>query len=178
MYSIFDETTLAGMKLKNRLFHSATWVALTKPDGTLPQEFYDIYRELAAGGTGTIVTELSDVSERDAAIGTNNRLYSDALVRDYRKLVDIIHSEGANAIPQLNMNRYVRPDGTVVEVDDLTEEDLFDIRYLYISAAVRFAECGFDAVQCILHTDGYCTVSLIPQETTEPMLMEEVLKTG
>jgi 2,4-dienoyl-CoA reductase-like NADH-dependent reductase (Old Yellow Enzyme family) len=147
--SIFDETTLAGIHLKNRLFRSATWVALTKPDGTLTDELFEIYRELAAGGVGTIITELTDVSQHDTAIGTNMRLYSDQLIPQYKRLVEIIHRYGANAIPQLNMNRYIRAEEPhePVEVDDMTLEDIKAIEKLYIEAAERAVLCGFDAVQ-------------------------------
>lgn len=147
--SIFDETTLAGMKLKNRLFRSATWVALTEPDGSLIEPLYDIYRELASGGVGTIITELTDVSEYDAAIGTNMRLYSDELIPQYRQLVEIVHAHGVNIIPQLNMNLYVcsKAPHEIVEIDEMTLEDIEDIKRLYVEAAIRADECGFDAVQ-------------------------------
>ena len=48
--NIFDEMTLNQLRLKNRLFRSATWVALADEDGNLTEEIFDTYRELAKGG--------------------------------------------------------------------------------------------------------------------------------
>ena len=149
MKTIFDSAELAGLRLKNRLFRSATWIALCEPDGTPKEELYEIYRELAAGGVGTIFTELTDVSAWNTAMGDNMRLYSDDLIPAYARLAELIHQYGAVAIPQLNIYQYARSEAphTIVDVDDLTEADLADIRRLYIEGAVRAAKCGFDGVQ-------------------------------
>ena len=149
MLKILQPAELCGLHLKNRLFRSATWLALCRPDGTPTPELYQHYRQLAQGGIGTIITELTDVCERNNAIGNNMRLYTDALIPAYQQLVAIAHASGAAIIPQLNMYQYVRP-GTgqqTLDVNALTPEDLAEIRQLYIAAAVRAKQCGFDAVQ-------------------------------
>ena len=50
MKNVFDEMTLNKLTLKNRLFRSATWVALADDEGNLTEEIFDTYRELAKGG--------------------------------------------------------------------------------------------------------------------------------
>ncbi|WP_289001577.1 NADH:flavin oxidoreductase [uncultured Megasphaera sp.] len=149
MTRLMEPGELAGLSVKNHLVRSATWLGLCRPDGSLPPEVYEIYGRLAKGGVGTIITELTDVCGRNNAIGNNMRLYSDALLPDYRKLVDMVHECGAKIIPQLNMYQYVRPGifRRIVDIDGLTAADLADIRNLYVAAAVRAKECGFDAVQ-------------------------------
>ena len=146
---LFEETELAGLTLKNRLFRSATWVALSQQDGSLTEELYSIYDELAAGGVGTIITELMDVSEFNAAIGTNMRLYNDKLIPQYQHLVELVHAHGVNIIPQLNMNLYARSKAPheIVDINDMTMVDLADIRRLYVESAERAMRCGFDAIQ-------------------------------
>ena len=79
MEKVTDPAELCGMRLKNHLVRSATWFGLCRPDGTLLPEMYERYETLAAGGVGMIITELTDVSEWNNAIGDNMRLYSDRL---------------------------------------------------------------------------------------------------
>lgn len=147
--TLFDETELAGLRLKNRLFRSATYVGMCNPDGTFQEGLLDRYRELAAGGVAVIVTELTDVCVRDNAHGDNMRLCDDALIPEYAQLADVAHEYGALIMPQLNMHRYVSADSAriVSDVDGLTEADVADIKRLFVEAAVRARACGFDGVQ-------------------------------
>lgn len=43
MKRVFEEVNANGLKLMNRLVRSATWEGLGKPDGSLPEEVYEIY---------------------------------------------------------------------------------------------------------------------------------------
>ena len=49
---IFEEVRVGRLRLRNRLVRSATWLGLAAPDGTLPEEAFAPYRELAEGGVG------------------------------------------------------------------------------------------------------------------------------
>ncbi|MBQ7733770.1 MAG: hypothetical protein IJT58_07105 [Synergistaceae bacterium] len=53
---VFEEITIKNMKLRNRLVRSATWEGIADSDGTINDEAYNIYRELAQGGVGAIIT--------------------------------------------------------------------------------------------------------------------------
>ena len=149
MEKVTDPAELCGMRLKNHLVRSATWFGLCRPDGTLLPEMYERYETLAAGGVGMIITELTDVSEWNNAIGDNMRLYSDRLIPDYQKLVSIAHRYGAVILPELNMYLYVSSAAPhrVIEVNSLSIDDIADIRRLFVDAAVRSYRCGFDGVQ-------------------------------
>ena len=77
MKNIFDEMTLNKLKLKNRLFRSATWLASADEDGNLTEPIFDTYRELAKGGVAAIVTGITTVSPHDAYLdGIVNRWQS------------------------------------------------------------------------------------------------------
>ena len=88
---MFEHIELNNLQIKNRLYRSATWDGLAAPDGSLNDEIYKIYEELASGGVGLIVTGLTDVSPYDWALSGNMRLCSDLVIPDYRKLADIAH---------------------------------------------------------------------------------------
>ena len=46
MKTIFDSTRLGALTLKNRIWRSATWMALS-PDGKVNDELIDVYRNYA-----------------------------------------------------------------------------------------------------------------------------------
>lgn len=155
MYKIFETTELNNLKLKNRLFRSATWDGLATPEGYLTKEIYEIYRELAKGGVGTIVTGLTDVSPYNWALVGNTRLCSDKLISSYKKLTDIVHEYDCNILIQLNLDEYIRHDKRLISipVDELTENDLIDIVDLFTLAAIRAEKSGFDGIQIHLAYD-------------------------
>lgn len=151
MKSIFESTKLGNLNIKNRLFRSATWDGLVNQDGTLPDEVYNIYEELAVGGVGAIITALTDVSPHDTAKEGNMRLFSDSLILDYKRLTDIVHKHDCKIMTQLNMNRYKKLDGNnqiiTVEINELTKDDIKDIVDYFAAAATRAKKARFDGIQ-------------------------------
>ena len=151
MKKVFEPVEFKKMKLKNRLVRSATWEGLANPDGGLPEETYAIYEELAKGGAGGIITGFTSVALNDFYFGGMMRLCDDALIPQYRRLVDIIHREHCPAVAQLALGAYYRPVGNgkfmQVEPDDMTVEEIRIVESQFIDAAVRAQKAGFDGVQ-------------------------------
>jgi len=50
MRSLFDETTIQSMQLRNRLVRSATWEGMCEEDGRPTKRLIDLYVTLARGG--------------------------------------------------------------------------------------------------------------------------------
>ena len=72
MRTLFDETTLNGMVLKNRLVRSATWEGMAAPDGRPTARLAAYYATLAQGGVGLIITGYAyHPSRREAASGAD-----------------------------------------------------------------------------------------------------------
>ena len=151
MKTLFDSTQIRNLKLSNRLFRSATWDGLVDSNGALNDEIYAIYEELAKGGTGTIITGLTDVSESDTALTGNMRLFDGAPVADYKKLTQLVHEYDCNILPQINLNYFaaLNETGDLVkkDIDDLSQQDITQIIELFKQAAVRAIEAEFDGVQ-------------------------------
>ena len=74
------------------------------------------------------------------------RLSRDELIPQYKKLVDLIHGENCPAIAQLAQGGYYRS-GRLTEPDDTTAEEIQSIVQMFIDAARRAKEAGFDGVQ-------------------------------
>ena len=142
--------TIPHLSAKNRLARSATWEGIAARDGSLPEETYTIYDELAKGGVGMIITGFTSVTTNDFYFDGMMRLSEDAQIPQYKRLTDIIHAQDCPVIAQLALGAYYRPVGnryTQVEPDDMTVDEIHLVRDQFISAAVRAKQAGFDGVQ-------------------------------
>ena len=151
MKTIFDPVTLSHLSLKNRLIRSATWENLATSDGSISDALIQNYQELAAGGIGAIITGFTSVSSNDYYFDGMMRLSNDALIPQYTQLVEAVKTQGSAIITQLALGAYFKPDSTgmlsPVEPDELSPDDLQDIKALFVQAAVRAQKAGFDGVQ-------------------------------
>lgn len=134
------------MSLSNRLVRSATWEGIANSDGSITEESYEIYDELASGGVGAIITGFTSVAANDHYFGGMMRLSDDALIPQYKKLTDLIHAQNVPVITQLALGAYYRSHEQV-EPDDMTIDEIHLVRDQFIYAAVRAEKAGFDGVQ-------------------------------
>ena len=147
---LFDKVNLKQMELKNRLIRSATWEGIAAPDGGISENAYEIYGELAKGGVGAIITGFTSVALHDYYFEGMMRLCDDALIPQYKKMVDVIHAEGTPVIAQLALGAYYREqDGLFMQVepDEMSEEEILCVIRQFIDAAIRAEKAGFDGVQ-------------------------------
>ena len=84
MKKIFEAVELKNLTVRNRLVRSATWEGIANPDGSVTEEAYDIYSELAKGGVGAIITGFTSVDLHDCYFDGMMRLCDDALIPQYR----------------------------------------------------------------------------------------------
>ena len=79
------------------------------------------------------------------------RLSSDALIPQYSRLAAAVKAQGSAIITQLALGAYFKLDSTgtlsPVEPDELSPDDLQDIKALFVQAAVRAQKAGFDGIQ-------------------------------
>ena len=150
MKNLFEPVELKNLTVRNRLIRSATWEAIANPDGSLKEEAYGIYSELAKGGVGAIITGFTSVVPHDHSSDGTMRLCDDALIPQYRKLVDLIHAEGCPVIAELALGDYYRENAgryTQVEIDDMRADEVRLVIQRFVDAAVRAEAAGFDGVQ-------------------------------
>ncbi|MEE0509863.1 MAG: hypothetical protein UDG94_01375 [Peptococcaceae bacterium] len=65
MKILFNQTAMGGIPMKNRLIRSATGDGLVTPESHLTDAIFDIYDELAKGGTALIVLGFTSVASPD-----------------------------------------------------------------------------------------------------------------
>lgn len=139
MKTLFDTTILGKRTLKNRIWRSATWLALADAEGNVTDEIVETYEELAKGGAAMIVTGLTSIVEHDAEIGGGAKFYNDRFIAGHRRLTEAIHKHGA-----LVMMQTAIVDGPV---DELSTEQVEDIVRQFGDAARRAEQAGYDGVQ-------------------------------
>lgn len=150
MKHIFEPVKLNHIELKNRLVRSATWEGIANPDGSVTNEAYEIYDELAKGGVGAIITGFTSVALHDYYFDGMMRLCDDALIPQYKKLTDLIHAQNCPVITQLALGAYyreVRGRFLQVEPDYMTLDEIRLVVRQFIEAAARAEQSGFDGVQ-------------------------------
>ena len=139
MKTLFDTTTLRRHTLKNRVWRSATWLALADAEGNVTDELVSAYEELAEGGAAMIVTGLTSIVRHDVEIGGGVKFYNDRFIEGHKRLTDAIHKHDA-----LVMMQTAIVDGPV---DELSTEQVEDIVRLFGDAARRAELAGYDGVQ-------------------------------
>ncbi|MDR1376530.1 MAG: NADH:flavin oxidoreductase [Synergistaceae bacterium] len=161
MKSLFDATEIGGMSLKNRFIRAA--VADKTADGSIDDEVVGLYRALARGGVGTIVTgyTLVDDAEKMLPIAA---FYDDSFLDGHRRLTEAVHGHNGNIVLQLvYVGSYVAAkdvsgvialapsavpnliSGTMAR--EASAKELESIRQKFAQAALRAKEAGYDGVE-------------------------------
>ena len=137
MKNLFDAIALNHLRLKSRLIRSATWEGIAEIDGSIDENTYKIYRELAAGGVGAIITGFTSVAPNDFYFGGMMRLSDNKLIPQYKKLVEIIHAENCAAISQLALGAFYDKNNVEISENYLSTQDVENIIKMFVAAANR-----------------------------------------
>ncbi len=163
MATLFEETTINGMTLRNRMVRSATWEGMCGEDGRPTERLINCYKDLAKGGIGLIITGYAFVR----LDGKNNPgqmgIHTDDFVDDYKKMTNAVHEAGGKIAVQMvhgggQSNSEVagrQPFApSAVKVDqfpdmpaELTRDEIRKIIAAFGESAGRAKSWGFDAVQ-------------------------------
>ena len=101
MASLFDELRVDSMAARNRVVRAATAESLATGEGAPSERLVSLYRQLAAGGVGTVITGYAYVSAEGKPSEHALSLCDDRLEPEYRALVDAVHDGGARIVAQL-----------------------------------------------------------------------------
>ena len=92
--NLFTPHRLHGMELRNRLIRSATLEGMCGLDGKPTAALVDLYRRLAAGGCGLLISGITYVSAEGKLISTGLGAASDEQLAGLETLAAAIHDEG------------------------------------------------------------------------------------
>jgi 2,4-dienoyl-CoA reductase-like NADH-dependent reductase (Old Yellow Enzyme family) len=169
MSKLFSPALIGNMELKNHFVRSATWEGLAEPDGSVTEPLLEVYRNLAQGEVGLILTSYANVSEIGKASEGMIGVYSDFLIPSLKRLADAVHEQKGKVAIQIahggsqrmfNSNLPLEAPSAVKErftgnmPGEMTIEDINRVIMEFAEAAARVKEAGFDGVQ-IHSAHGY-----------------------
>jgi 2,4-dienoyl-CoA reductase-like NADH-dependent reductase (Old Yellow Enzyme family) len=159
MPSLRDPLTIRSVALPNRLWFPPVARDLAEPDGTVTSDNVKAYRELAAGGVGTVVVEHCFVHPEGRYSARQLGVDRDTCVPGLTALAEAIRAGGAVPILQASFagartqcGRRLGPSAVVMPGQDqpaeaLTDEQLRGIPALFEAAVRRAREAGFSGVE-------------------------------
>jgi len=164
MSILFSPVRIGTMAVTNRIARSATGEGMCARDGQATPLLAGLYRTLAQGGVGLIMTGHSFVRADGKASKGMMGVHSDAMIPGLRSIADAVHETEARVVCQLNhAGRQTRPEliggGRPVAPSAVTDKssgitpraldasEVEDLVACYVAAARRSREAGFDGVQ-------------------------------
>lgn len=161
--TLFTPHRLQGLELRNRLIRSATLEGLCAGDGKATAPLIDLYRKLAAGGCGLLISGISYVLSEGKLLQTGLGAASDEQLDGLTALADAIHQEGGLFCLQLGHTggqgrskicgqRPLAPSAVKLAQypelpQEMTKADIDRTVAGFVAAAVRAKQAGCDAIQ-------------------------------
>ena len=158
-YQIFTAGKIANLTLPNRLVRSATWEPSVICSRQVTDQVLDLYRALALGGVGLIITGGFPVLER--AMSTNPgsagklRSYDDIRIDGIGKIAQVVHDSGTgcSVVAQLEVG-YLGAEPSEIDSPfrqgksrSLSTEEIREVVDGFVQAIVGMKAAGFDGVQ-------------------------------
>ncbi len=164
MSILFKPGNIGQMELKNRFVRSATAESAADEKGFITDRFFHIYRALAEGGVGLIITGHAYVQPNGKAGPGQTGVYKDDLVPGLRQLASEVHngspdcriavqiSHAGRQVARSVANDPVAPSAvtdaaTGTTPREMTETEIEECINSFADAAGRVKTAGFDAVQ-------------------------------
>ncbi len=165
---LFSPVKLNSLEIKNRFVRSATNEYMADPEGHVTERLVHIYRGLAEGGAGLIITGFMYVHPSGKSSPGQTGIYSDELIPGLKEITDTVHEAGdgggeARVVAQIvHGGRQVRAKyahGDIIAPSAITdkktgitpremiEEEIESAIGWFTDAIIRAKESGFDGVQ-------------------------------
>jgi len=173
-YTIFSPGRIGPLTLPNRLVRSATWDPSILRTRHLSDQVLDLYRELAAGGVGLIIT--GDFSVMRAGLleagapGGKGFSYHDVRIEGFGRLPQVVHATSAacRIVAQISGDTpgvapSAMPSPFTTEVPRaLSTAEIHTIVSSFVETIAGLREDGFDGVQLHAAHGGLLSCFLSP----------------
>ncbi|WP_169717691.1 NADH oxidase [Sporomusa silvacetica DSM 10669] len=164
-YTVFSEGRISNLVLKNRLVRSATSENSMTTDGKANETTLKIYQNLAAGGSGMIISGFMAVTPSNKMVDKQMCIYSDEYIAEIAKIADVVHQTdsrcviiaqlchlGRQVLHHNNSAECIGPSAVQSPILVKTARELYGdeieiIIKCFADAIVRVKKAGFDGVQ-------------------------------
>jgi 2,4-dienoyl-CoA reductase-like NADH-dependent reductase (Old Yellow Enzyme family) len=160
MKTLFDKTQLGQMSLKNRFIRAA--VGEKTSNGQVNENILKLYKKLAQGGTGTLITGFTLVDEAEKNFPMM-ACYNDSFHEGHKTVTNLVHEYNTNIVLQLvYVGSYVMGDTTDMTIlapsvvenvntkiipQEITIEQIKTIQEKFAEAALRAKNSGYDGIE-------------------------------
>jgi 2,4-dienoyl-CoA reductase-like NADH-dependent reductase (Old Yellow Enzyme family) len=162
---LFSPGKIGSVQIKNRIIRSATWLGRATSNGYITNDLIQIFKELAEGGTGLILSGYIATHPSGAATRNMACLYNDSYISGQKKLVETVHENSNVKIaaqiahtgngPFIFGNRNFKPVGPSPMINpilqkncqELSTEEIRQIIKSFVDTGLRAYESGYDMVQ-------------------------------
>ncbi|MBN1933999.1 MAG: NADH:flavin oxidoreductase [Anaerolineae bacterium] len=160
---LFEPGAIGALPLTNRFVRSATAESLADDEGYPLPQLGEMYRALAEGGVGLIITGHAFVDARGRCHQRMAGLHKDELIPHWQSITRIVHDAGGKIAVQINhggrqcaedavIGPLLAPSPIAVNADrprpkEMSEAEIRGAIRAYALAAGRAKAAGFDAVQ-------------------------------
>lgn len=157
---IVTPLTLPHITLPNRVVRSATATSMADPNGYVTPQLEELYRPLAEGGVGLIITGHCYIAPQGIASPGQTGIHEDGCIPGLSRVAARKEGTGAKIIAQISHAGAkapltdlpvgpaaicLRKDGTAAR--PLERGEMEEIRDSFVKAALRAQKAGFDGVQ-------------------------------
>lgn len=140
----------------------------------LTREIFDRYKALAKNNVGVITTELISMYSHDRFSDFTHYINSPLFIKDFKEVVDDVHDYNVPILAQIGFVNCNVNGKQMMEVNDLTIEDIRTIQADYVVAAKKIMFAGFDGVELCIGNNFYLSRSWISLKIHVAMTMVEI----
>ena len=162
--ALFEQVSFPKLTLKNRFVRSGVWMEMADEQGHLTPDLINVYKALADGGVGFIITEYAYIDVKDQPNPRMIGMYDDSFISEWKEVIDYAHAKGVKIACQIasggsqsglvssKYRRMIGPSAVLNRVtgitpEEMTKDDISHVIECHKRAALRVKQAGFDAVQ-------------------------------
>ncbi|MHA2244353.1 MAG: NADH:flavin oxidoreductase [Candidatus Hodarchaeales archaeon] len=171
---MFNSGYIGSIELQNRFIRSATAEFAANEDGTIIDEYYELYSNLGKGGIGLIIQGHLYIMDEGKANKKMAGIAHDSHLKGLKQITQLIRKAGTGSLVAAQLNhggagsvssKTASPrEGKEVRV--MTDEDIEDVIAGFRKAALRAKNASYDAIQ-IHGAHGYLISQFLSNKTNQ-----------
>jgi 2,4-dienoyl-CoA reductase-like NADH-dependent reductase (Old Yellow Enzyme family) len=153
---------IGTIEIKNRFVRSATFEGMASEDGYVTEKHLELYKNLAKGGVGLIITGYAYILESGRAFDKQTGASKDEFIPGLSKIAEIIHKNGDGCKVALQiahcgrqsrvLENTIAPSALEEKLTrkiprEMTKEEIQETIEAFAQGIRRAKEAGYDAVQ-------------------------------